>query len=453
MQRRSFLLSSLATLPSSAASTPSASILGTALSDQQGWLRLEHLCYHIGHRLSGSESLQQAVEWAAGLMREDGQDNVRLQPVKAPHWVRGEESCVELKPASRELRILGLGMSVGTPLEGVESDLVVVRDFDELEALGRARVEGKIVLYNAPYTSYGQTVRYRGNGASRAAKLGALAALVRSVTPHSLSTPHTGALRYAQDAPQIPAAAVTVEDSERLAGLHREGVPIRLRLRMGARMLPDADSANVLGEIRGREKPEEIVVMGGHIDSWDVGQGAHDDGASCMAALQALTVIRQLGLRPRRTLRVALWTNEENGLGGGRTYREALGDGVESHVAAVEMDGGCERPVGFGLGLPEGEPRTDRALEQARQIASALSGIGADQISLGGGGADIGPLIRSGVPGFGLRTSGGRYFHWHHTDADTLDKVDPINFRRAIATLGVFGYGLADLPVRLGDES
>jgi carboxypeptidase Q len=169
--------------------------------------------------------------------------------------------------------------------------------------------------------------------------------------------------------------------------------------------------------------------------------------------LEALAVIRRLGLQPRRTLRVVLWTNEENGTNGARAYREALGADVQRHVAAIEMDGGCERPIGFDLGLPEGEPRTGRALAQAREIASALRAIGADRITLGGGEADISPLMRAGVPGFGLRTEGGRYFHWHHTDADTLDKVDPMDFRRAIAALGVFGYGLADLPVRLGEES
>jgi Zn-dependent M28 family amino/carboxypeptidase len=451
MQRRSFLLSPLAALSARGADDPAAAILGAALSDEQGWKRLEHLCYQIGPRLSGSANLQRAVEWAAGLMRDDGQDNVRLQPVKVPHWVRGEERCVELSPHSRELRILGLGMSVGSPTGGVEADLVVVHGFEELEALGRRGVQGRIVLYDVPFTSYGQTVQYRASGASRAAALGAVAALVRSVTPHSLSTPHTGSLSYSRDAPQIPAAAVTVEDSERFAGLQQAGIPVRLRVEMGARMLPDADSANVLGEIPGREKPEEIVVMGGHIDSWDVGQGAHDDGAACMAALQALAVIRKLGLRPRRTLRVALWTNEENGLRGARAYHDALGDDVGRHVAAIEMDGGCERPIGFGLGLPRDFPNAERALEQARAIAAGLSGIGADEIGEGGGGADIGPLMRSGVPGFGLRTGGGRYFHWHHTEADTLDKVDPADFRRAIATLAVFGYGLADMPGRLGE--
>ncbi|MEN6534429.1 MAG: M20/M25/M40 family metallo-hydrolase [Bryobacteraceae bacterium] len=457
MKRRTFLFSPAATLAArslAGAGSPQSDILGAALSDQQGWRRLEHLCYHIGPRLGGSKALSQAVEWAAQLLRDDGQENVQLQPVKVPHWVRGEERCVEVLPAGRELRILGLGGSVGTPSGGVEADLVAVSDFDELERLPRSAVEGRIVLYNAPFVSYGETVTYRSSGASRAAKLGAVAALVRSVTPYSLSTPHTGTLYYAAGEPQIPAVAVTVESAERLAALYRDGVRVRIHLDMGARTLPDADSFNVLGEIRGRELPDEIVVFGGHIDSWDVGQGAHDDGAACVAALQALRLIRRLGLRPRRTLRLALWTNEENGSRGARTYSEALGDNVTRHVAAIEMDDGCERPSGFGLTLAgSDDAATIRALAQARQIAASLDGIEAGEITPGGGGGtDIAPLMRAGIPGFTLRTEGDRYLEWHHTDADTLDKVAPHNFRRAVAALGVFCYGLAEMPHRLGAE-
>ncbi len=457
MKRRTFLLSPAATLaarPLSGAGSPQGDILGAALSDQQGWRRLEHLCYHIGPRLCGSEALSRAVEWAAQLLRDDGQENVQLQPVKVPHWVRGEERCVEVLPAGRELRILGLGGSVGTPRGGVEAELVAVSGFDELERLPRSAVEGKIVLYNAPFVSYGETVAYRFSGASRAAKLGAVATLVRSVTLYSLSTPHTGSLGYTTGDPRIPAAAVTVESAERLAALYRDGVRIRIHLEMGARTLPDADSFNVLGEIRGRELPEEIVVFGGHIDSWDVGQGAHDDGAACIAGIEALRVIRQLGLQPRRTLRLALWTNEESGSRGAHAYREALGDDVARHVAAIEMDDGCERPSGFGLILGGSDKATKiRALEQARQIAASLDGIEAGEITSGGGGAvDIAPLVRAGVPGFALHTKGGRYLEWHHADADTLDKVTPSNFHRAIAALGVFCYGLAEMPHRLGAE-
>ena len=459
MQRRQFLSASLTAAwgarraLAANVDTPAARILGASLADTQGWERLEHLCYSIGHRLSGSQALQQSVEWAADLMRADGHQNVELQPAKVNHWVRGQESLVEIEPVERPLNMLGLGMSVATPPAGIEAQVVVVDSFEHLEALGRENVAGKIVLYNAPFHGYGRTVGYRSAGASRAAALGAVASLVSSVASYSLSTPHTGAMRYADDAPKIPAAAVTVEDARRYGYLAARGQKIRLRLEMEAQTLPPADSANPIGEIVGAEEPDKIVVFGGHIDSWDVGHGAHDDGAACVAALQALNIIRALGLRPRRTLRVALWTNEENGLGGARAYREALGDAVSNHYAALEMDGGCERPSGFGMGFPDPDsPRAARALEQARALAAPLSAINAHTITKGGGGADIGPLMRSGVPGFGLRTEGGRYFEWHHTPADTLDKVDPDNFRRAIATLGVFAYALADMPGELGHE-
>jgi hypothetical protein len=284
-----------------------------------------------------------------------------------------------------------------------------------------------------------------------------VAVLTRSATGVSLSTPHTGALRYDEQQPRIPAAAVTVEDAAWMRQMHALGRPLTVRLEMEARMEPDVESFNVIAEISGSERPEEVVVMGGHFDSWDVGQGVHDDGAACVAAWQALRLIDALGLRPRRTLRVVLWTNEENGLRGGRAYHEALSDEeLRGHVAALEMDSGVERPVGFGFGLvgvdPEAEepdPVYESALSRLRQVTSLLAAIEADEVSRGGGGADIGPLMRAGVPGLGLRTVGERYFDWHHTSADTLDKVEPRDFRRAIALLGVTGFVLADMPYRL----
>jgi hypothetical protein len=325
-----------------------------------------------------------------------------------------------------------------------------VRSFEELAALGRDGVQGKIVLYAVPWLGYGETVRYRASGASRASDLGAVGALVRSATGRSLYTPHTGSLRYDEGSTPIPAAAVTVEDAEWMERLITSGKEVRVELTMEARMLPDAESFNLVAEIEGREKPGEVVVMGGHFDSWDVGQGAHDDGAACMAAWQALKILRGLGLTPRRTLRVVLWTNEENGLRGARAYRDFLEDDVSSHVAAIEMDGGAERPVGFGLGLRAGEKDApdaayDEALSILRPIGALLSSVDATEIRKGGGGADIGPLMNEGVPGLGLRTVSEHYFDWHHTEADTLDKVDPDNFRRAIALLAVMGFVLADM--------
>jgi len=426
-------------------------ILEATLADTEGFEKLTHLTTSIGHRLSGSTSLERAIEWAYDRMREEKLDNVRKLPVLVPHWVRGRESARVTSPVEKEISILGLGGSIATPGGPLTAPVVAVRSFEDLAALGRDAVQGKIVLYAVPWMGYGETVRYRASGASRAADLGAVAALVRSATGRSLYTPHTGSLRYDEGSAAIPAAAVTVEDAEWLARLIATGQEVRVELSMEARMLPDAPSFNLVAEVEGREKPEEVVVMGGHFDSWDVGQGAHDDGAACIAAWHALTVIRKLGLTPRRTLRVVLWTNEENGLRGARAYRDWLGDGVSTHVAAIEMDGGAERPVGFGLGLRAGQKDApdalyDEALTTLRQIGALLSGIEASEITRGGGGADIGPLMAEGVPGLGLRTVGEHYFDWHHTEADTLDKVDPDNFRRAMTLLAVTGFVLAEMP-------
>lgn len=426
-------------------------ILGAALVDDQGWQRLEHLATVIGHRLSGSEGLERAVEWAAAEMGSDGLE-VRLQPVEVAHWVRGRESAEVVAPVPRILPMLGLGMSVGTPPEGIEAEAVVVGSFDELEALERSAVEGRIVVYAVPWSGYGETVRYRVEGASRAAALGAVAALVRSATGHSLATPHTGMLRYDPEQPRIPAAAITPEDADWFRRMAARGLDVRVRLKMDAENLPEpALSHNVVAEIPGRERSEEVVVMGCHLDSWDVGEGVHDDGAACIAAWQALTLIRRLDLTPRRTLRVVLWTNEENGLAGGPAYHDQVGDEVTRHVAAIEMDSGCERPVGFGFGLighetDGSDPRYEQAFATLESIGRLLEPLDAGAIFRGGGGADIGPLMKDGVPGLSLRTVGERYFDWHHSPADTLDKVDPVHFRRATAMLAVMGWSLAELP-------
>lgn len=430
-------------------------MIGAALTDEGGWEKLTYLTTEIGPRLAGSTALEKAVEWARAGMEREGLANVRVELVKVPHWVRGNENAEILAPFQRPLEILGLGGSVGTPPEGITAPVVVVRSFDHLESLGRDKVQGKIVLFAVPWEGYFKTVRYRGGGASAAAKLGAVAALVRSATGSSLYTPHTGGMRYTEGIPQIPAAAVTVEDAAWMRRLAAAGHELKAKLYMEAKTLPEADSANVMAEIVGSELPEEVVVMGGHLDSWDVGQGAHDDGVGVTAPWQALTILKKLGLRPRRTLRVVLWTNEENGLRGGRAYREMLSDAeLANHVAAIEMDGGSERPRGFGFGLEGIDPESDDPVYEAaygklHQIGHLLESIDAGEVLRGGGGADIGPLTRDGVPGLGLRTVGEHYMDWHHTHADTLDKVDPQHFRRAIALLAVYGYVLADMPGRL----
>jgi hypothetical protein len=449
---------------------PADRLIDAALSDKDGYAKLAYLCDRIGNRLSGSESLERAVKWSEETMKADGLSNVRRIPVKVPHWVRGSESARLLTPESKPLHMLGLGMSVGTPAGGITADVVVVSDFNELEQLGREGVRGKIVLFNAVYRGYGQTVVYRSNGPSRAAALGAVAALVRTITPLAMQLPHTGSLTYDDAQPKIPAAAVSLEDAMMLSRFYAAKIPIRVTLTMGAHMEPDADSFDVMGEIPGREHPEEVVVLGGHLDSWDVGRGAQDDGSGIIASLQAVAIIKKLGLRPRRTIRVVFWVNEENGARGGQAYRAWIGDALANHVAAIEMDGGAERPLGFGygagggraaIGLPPnsaGQFPTDQSAAEKgsvatlRQIGKLLDRIGASEITPGGGGSDIGPITREGVPSLAPRTTGEHYFDWHHSEADTLDKVDLEDFRKNIAALAVMSYALADMPGRIAGE-
>jgi hypothetical protein len=439
-------------------------LIAAALADGEGLERLQYLCDRIGNRLSGSASLDRAIEWAAVEMKKAGLENVRTPPVKVPHWVRGRESAAMLEPVSKPLTMIGLGMSVGTPKQGVTADVVAVSSFDQLVALGRDKVAGKIVLFNPAWEGYGQTVIYRGSGASRAAELGAVAVLVRSMTGVSLQTPHTGSLNYTEGIAKIPAAALSVEDADMIQRLLRGGTQVQVRLMMEAHQEADADSHNVMGEIRGSEKPEEVVVLGGHIDSWDIGQGANDDGSGIMATFQAVALMKKLGLRPRRTVRVCFWVNEENGGAGGRAYRTMVGDAIANQVAAIEMDGGAEKPVGFGFGGGGPTRRSDRrregaapppatpaAFQRAVEIGKLLEGIEGGKISPGGGGSDISPLIADGVPGFGVRTVGVHYFDWHHTDADSFDKIVPREFQLNVASLAVLSYVLADMPERLAD--
>ena len=418
-------------------------LIDAALVDRGGMDKLAYLCDRIGNRLSGSPSLERAVAWAASQMKDDGLVNVVTPRVKVPHWVRGNESAALVEPVARSLTMLGLGGSVATPKKGITAEVVIVSSFEELEKKGRAGVEGKIVLFNVPFEGYSRTVVYRTSGPSRAARLGAVATLVRSVTPVSLQSPHTGALEYTEGLPKIPAAAVTIEDALLIQRLVDAGNPVSVHLEMEARTLPDADSANVIGDIPGREKPDEIVVIGGHIDSWDVGSGAQDDGSGIITALEAAHIIHQLGLHPRRTLRVVFWTNEENGGAGGLAYREWIGADIRNHVAAIEMDGGAEKPAGFGISSPGDSPV---ALARVREIGKLLERIDAGYIQPGGGGADIAPLMRDGVPGLAVRTSGTRYFDWHHSRADTTDKVRPEDLRANIAAMAVMAYILADMP-------
>ncbi|HET7506658.1 MAG TPA: M20/M25/M40 family metallo-hydrolase [Kofleriaceae bacterium] len=427
-------------------------IVATAHADREAFTKLAYLTDRIGNRLSGTPALDRAIAWAAQAMKADGHD-VRTEKVMVPHWVRGVEAAELTAPIARPLRVIGLGGTVATPKAGITAPVVVVHSWSELEA-GAAQVKGAIVLYDVAMpkwtedkgSGYGEIVEYRGRGASRAAKLGAVAVLMRSVTAHSLRTPHTGAMNYEDGVPKIPALAVTVEDSTLIARLAAQG-PVTVHMRVDDHALPDVESANVIGELRGREHPEEVVVIGGHIDSWDVGQGAHDDGAGAVTVMQALTTIRKLGLVPRRTIRVVLFTNEENGLRGGRAYAKDHAAELASTVLAVESDSGGFAPRGFSIQVrPE---VADRVKARVTEIGQLLGAINATHVSLGHGGADIGPMVSAGVPTVGLETDGRTYFDIHHTDADTLDKVDPAALADDVAAVAALAFVVADLPERL----
>ena len=407
------------------------------------WNRLAELCDTFGPRPTGSTNIEAAIDWIQARMREDGLSNVRTEPVTVPHWVRGAESVELLSPRVERLPMLGLGGSIDTPPEGITAEVLVVTNFTELTHRA-AEAKGKIVLFNAPFTRYGETVQFRWAGASEAAKAGAVASLIRSVGDYSLRTPHTGAMGYATNAPKIPHAALAPEDAGRLARYVARGQTVTVRLTMSAKTLPDAAGRNVLAEIPGREKPEEIIVVGGHIDSWDVGQGAQDDGGGCVAAWEALRLIQKLGLRPRRTIRLVLWTGEENSGGGGKAYRDAHLAELDRHVLAIESDSGTFLPTGFGF---TGSDAARGLLKPVHAFLGETLGAGkSDNVGIS---ADTSHLLQKGVPVMNIQMPDGRYFRFHHTEADTVEAVNPDELARCSAAMAAMVYAVADLPEAL----
>ena len=437
--------------PSAPYAEAAARIVEAALADSAAYDRIARLADTFGPRFTGTPALEAAIDQILDEMRADGLEAVRGQPVTVPVWVRGEESAALVTPSGEvDLPMLGLGGSVGTPPEGVTAEVLVVGSFEELT--DRAdEAGGRIVLFDVPFTTYGQTVPYRVAGAAAAAEAGAVASLVRSVGPAGLSTPHTGVMRYGEGIPAIPHAAVTVEAAETLRRIQDRGERPTVRLTMGAETLADGTSRNVIGELRGRETPEEVVILGGHIDSWDVGQGVHDDLAGCVVTWEAVRLLAELGLRPRRTVQVALWTNEENGLRGAEAFRDSLGADVSHVQLAFESDSGVFEPVGFGYGGPAEGRRmlAERVEPLVMDLLMEGSDAGPAGVTQGGGGADIGPMMRDGVPGMNLRTDNGDYFVYHHTPADTVDKLDAGHVQRAVAATAVLIYVAAEMPERL----
>jgi carboxypeptidase Q len=425
----------------SAYRTLADSLIRAATRDSAAYVRLGQLVDGFGHRLSGSASLEAAIDWILVEMKRDGLENVRGERVLVPRWVRGEESAVLVRPRRAPLHMLGLGGSVATPKRGITAPVLVVTSFENLEQRA-AEARGKIVLFDVPFTTYPETVRYRVEGAVAAAKAGAVASLIRSVASYSIRSPHTGTMRYDSTVAPIPAAALSVEDAMMLRRFQDRGQTVVLTLRMNARSLPDVPSRNVVAEIVGRERPDEVVVLGGHIDSWDVGQGAMDDGGGSVAAWEAVRLMKQLGLRPRRTVRVVLWTNEENGGRGALAYRDSHAEQLDKHVLAMESDNGAFAPHGFRFSGP------DSAFAAAQKIAALLEPIGAGKMTREQDSpeADIGPLVERGVPGIGLDVDRTKYFWFHHSEGDTLDKLDPAELGRCVAAMAVMAYVAADAP-------
>ena len=418
-------------------------LIEASTSDDFAWRRLAELTDTYGHRLSGSESLNRAAAWAVETMTRDGLENVRTESVMVPHWVRGRESAEMTVPPRHSLTMLGLGGSVGTPAEGIEAEVIVVSSFADLRARA-AEVSGRIVLFNAPFTTYGSTVTYRTGGARAASQLGAVAALVRSVGPTGLRTPHTGSLQYGEGVDPIPAAAIAAEDADRILRLRARGVPVRVRLTMDAHTEADVESANVIGEIRGRGRPQEVVLLGGHLDSWDVGTGASDDAVGCIVTWEAARLMIKLGIRPRRTVRIVLWANEENGLRGAAAYAARYAAHAADHVLAVESDSGVFAPANIGFS------GSAAARSMVRDIGTLLTPIGLAEIAEGGGGADIGPIAQAGdVPMLAYLGNPARYFAIHHTPADTVERIAPDEVSKAAAALAVMAYVVAEMPERL----
>jgi carboxypeptidase Q len=428
-----------------------------ALSSNYAYVQLAHLCNNIGPRLSGSPQAQQAAQYVAAELSRLGLE-VQLEKVMVPHWVRGIETGELLQfpgqapGTTQKIVLTALGGSVPTPAEGLTAEVIVTDSFEHLASLGREKVAGKIVLFNTRFDkqlaaegfggdAYGQAVVYRGSGPSAAAQLGAVASLVRSVGGADYRLPHTGALGYTIGTPKIPAAAVAAEDADLIAYLTAQAA-VRMHLTLTPQTLPDVQSYNVIADLKGSEHPEQVVIVSGHLDSWDLGTGAIDDGAGVVVAMQVAQLIKGLGLRPKRTIRVIAWMNEENGSMGGRTYAEDHKADFGNHIAAIESDLGAGHPVGFSAHV------NAKALEMLQPITAVLqaSGAGIIRQSQNAEGSDVSPVDAAGVPTFAPIQDNRTYFNYHHTAADTLDKIVPRELAENGAVMAVLAYAIANLP-------
>jgi len=423
-----------------------------ALNSDYAYRQVAHLANNIGPRLSGSAQAAKAVEYVASELKAIGCE-VQLEKVMVPHWVRGEETAAlvqfpgQTPNTTQKIVLCALGSSVATPTDGIEAAVMVVRNFDELKSLPRDKVEGKIVLFNYPFDkqmaaegrageAYGEAVVFRSDGPSAAARQGAVACLIRSVGGADYRLPHTGQTDYTDDAPKIPAGAVTAEDADLIAYLVRQG-PVKMKLVLTPQTLADVESANVIGDIKGSEHPEQIIVVSGHLDSWDLGTGAIDDGAGVAVSMEVANLIQKLHLKPKRTIRVIAWMNEENGSRGSKQY--AKDHGKENHFAAMETDNGAGHPLGLNI---KAKPEVKKMLAP---VAAILQDSGAGVLNLVEHcGADIAPLEKAGVPAFSPIQDSRFYFNYHHSAADTLDKIVPKELAENSAVVAVAAYALAN---------
>ncbi|XP_024905915.1 carboxypeptidase Q isoform X1 [Pteropus alecto] len=407
-------------------------------AQNRSYERLALLVDTVGPRLSGSKSLEKAIQIMYQNLKEDGLENVHLEPVKIPHWERGEESAMMLEPRMHKMAILGLGSSIGTPPEGITAEVLVVTSFDELQRRA-SEARGKIVVYNQPYTSYSRMVQYRVKGAVEAAKVGALASLIRSVASFSIYSPHTGVQEYQDGVPKIPTACITVEDAELMSRMVSRGSRIIIQLKMGAQNYPDANSFNTVAEIVGSKYPDQVVLVSGHLDSWDVGQGAMDDGGGAFISWEALSLIKDLGLRPKRTLRLVLWTAEEQGGIGAFQYYQLHKANISKYSLVMESDLGTFLPSGLQF------TGSEKARAIIKEVMSLLQPINITQVFSAGEGTDINFWIQAGVPGASLLDDLYKYFSFHHSNGDTMTVMDPKQMNIAAALWAVVSYVVADM--------
>lgn len=405
------------------------SIADEILVNGRAYENLRVLTKQVGGRLAGSPGMVKAEAWGQKALQQSGSDKVWLQQCMVPHWVRGgkdEAWVVNAQKKNPKLDILALGNSVGTGAKGISASVLLVSSFEELDQR-KEEAKGKIVFYNyrfndkfiRTFQAYSDAVRYRGQGPGRAARHGALAVIVRSMSHAADNYPHTGSTAYVDSLPKIPAAAIGLQDANRLADMIQKEKDVKVFLRTNARMLPDTIGHNVIGELTGSEFPDQIITVGGHLDSWDAGEGAHDDGAGCVQSIEVLRALKAIGYKPKRTIRVVLFANEENGLRGGTKYAEEAKAKNEKHYFALESDAGGFSPRGFGFNMPPAQ------LEKVRSWSSLFLPYGVHELSQGGGGADIGPLSRTfGTPLAGLQPDSQRYFDVHHARNDVFEAVN-----------------------------